>query len=822
MGKVGWNKSYYSLNGKPIAVYSGTLHYWRTPRDLWRDRLLQMKDAHLNTVDTYVPWNWHEPSEGEIDLRGETDPSRDLEGFLSLLEKLGLYAIVRPGPYICAEWRNGGIPDWLLDCYPEVLAKSSDGSTMRNAYYPPVTLLHPTYLNYVRKWYEAVAPTIRRFSYDRGGPVIAVALDDEPSYWEMVFHPLMADYNEFVVGSDGKPGIYQAYLKDRWGSIEVLNRRYRSCYKGFDEVEPPRKPPGKVYDLPRFLDWHWFKLHMINRFVEHLYKWLKELNVEVPIAILDPYLLVQGWRNFYEYVEERGLEINLWTEFWYSFYRSFDFKEDKLGQTMFKTAVYRFYADRLGCPKLSIETQAFIAHRIEPDEAELLYLTVLGSGISHINFYMMVGGENPRSYGLMNGKTWDLYCPIGLDGSLRPHYHVIERLGRFHKGMGLSFAETEFHADTAFCFYEPYEALEFLGNTAAMGLVENLSAQHEYLFGDRGFLNLLAMSRVAFDALDLVNATVDEMSRYSLLWVYGADFMDEASQRKLLTYVENGGKLVMFPLEPYLDENMNPSTVLKEKLFSAKQVNEVRSALHPRLNPYPKIDFVGDLTDVVVRDYVREFDLKPGMEPIAWNSQTSRPCGYMVRYGKGAAVMLGFKPQYYASFHDLHRRLIWRLLELLDVEPSLRVRGEAVALERRGKGYSYVTLLNPTGEEVKVKLETVVDGTRIVLPTLIDGAGLKTRGGLVIPVNLPVGDSIRVLYATATVENIKTRDGELEIALSNHLSDLVELAMKLPCEAKDLDVWGASVEKKRWDPSRNILTLVLKLRNGRCFLKIFL
>ncbi len=97
------------INDQPFYILSGVVHYFRWPKAEWRDLLLTAKAGGLNTVDTVIPWNLHEPRPGDFNF----DDYADLPAYLDLVHELGLYAIVRPGPYICAEWENGGFPAWL-------------------------------------------------------------------------------------------------------------------------------------------------------------------------------------------------------------------------------------------------------------------------------------------------------------------------------------------------------------------------------------------------------------------------------------------------------------------------------------------------------------------------------------------------------------------------------------------------------------------------------------------------------------------------------------------------------------------------------------
>ena len=99
-------KESFFLDGKPFKILSGSIHYFRIHPDDWYQSLYNLKALGFNTVETYVPWNLHEPREGEFDFTGILD----LERFLTIAQELGLYAIVRPSPYICAELEFGGLP----------------------------------------------------------------------------------------------------------------------------------------------------------------------------------------------------------------------------------------------------------------------------------------------------------------------------------------------------------------------------------------------------------------------------------------------------------------------------------------------------------------------------------------------------------------------------------------------------------------------------------------------------------------------------------------------------------------------------------------
>ena len=123
MGILTYKGTQFYLDGEPFVVISGAMHYFRIPRAYWRDRLLKLKECGFNTVETYTCWNLHERHEGEFDFSGNLD----VVAYIETAAELGLHVILRPGPYICAEWDLGGLPSWLLNyenmplrCYDEL------------------------------------------------------------------------------------------------------------------------------------------------------------------------------------------------------------------------------------------------------------------------------------------------------------------------------------------------------------------------------------------------------------------------------------------------------------------------------------------------------------------------------------------------------------------------------------------------------------------------------------------------------------------------------------------------------------------------------
>ncbi|XP_028619730.1 beta-galactosidase-1-like protein 3 [Grammomys surdaster] len=201
-------QAYFTLEGHKFMIVGGSIHYFRVPREYWKDRLLKLQACGFNTVTTYIPWNLHEQEKGKFDF----SEILDLEAYVLLAETIGLWVILRPGPYICAEVDLGGLPSWLL----------------RN----PVTDLRTTNQNFVEavdKYFDHLIPKILPLQYRHGGPVIAVQVENEygsfqkdGKYMDYLAKALQKrGIVELLLTSDDKNGIQMGSAKGALATINV-------------------------------------------------------------------------------------------------------------------------------------------------------------------------------------------------------------------------------------------------------------------------------------------------------------------------------------------------------------------------------------------------------------------------------------------------------------------------------------------------------------------------------------------------------------------------------------------------------------------------
>ncbi len=152
----------FLLDGKRLQIRSGEIHPARVPKEYWRQRLQMCKAMGLNTVSMYVFWNLHEPTPGRFDWSGQADDAE----FCRVAQEEGLWVILRPVPYACAEWEMGGLPWWLLK-YDDIKLRSRD----------------PRYLDAAKTYLKEVGRVLGPLQITHGGPIIMAQVENEYGFW---------------------------------------------------------------------------------------------------------------------------------------------------------------------------------------------------------------------------------------------------------------------------------------------------------------------------------------------------------------------------------------------------------------------------------------------------------------------------------------------------------------------------------------------------------------------------------------------------------------------------------------------------------------
>ena len=519
---------------------SGEVHYFRVPRADWNKRLDLLIESGASCVATYIPWIIHEPEEGTFIF--SESPETDLDGFLTLCKEKGLDVIARPGPYQYSELRWCGLPAWLCENHPEIMAQDQNGKAYNNF---AVSYLHPLFLDKTKKWFDAVLPILAKHDKSRGGAVKYVQIDNE-----MGFHEWFGgwDYHRDVMGWGKKNGPWAEYQK--------------------------LKPAAEYHD---------FHFSKIAEFASILAKWMREAGIKCSLMhnAANPNMV----SYFLETIEMLDDDFLLGMDMYFNL--GMDFEANNPTPIFAANGFLGFEQLRLMDQVPSVlEMQAGNCADwppTTPQNLECWYNTCLAMGMKGVNWYVFTGGPNPPKVG-GDGDLYDYCAAVGPFGEIRPSYNVLKNFSEFVNTenwlvdaemdhnylLGLDWAHPRGKNDKIDSIFGNPEAWDLLRKGV---IITGFSASY--------------VPKVVDLALD------DWLCDIHLPLVIGASHrMSRAIQNNIVAFVKGGGKVLIAPFIPVFDENNESYTVLTDFIGAAGPFDELTRS----------VDFCfGEMTNISVR-----------------------------------------------------------------------------------------------------------------------------------------------------------------------------------------------------------------------------
>jgi beta-galactosidase len=698
---------------------AGELHYSRVGRDQWADRLSRIRKAGLNAVSTYFMWNWHEAEEGAFDFTGKGHPRRDVAHYLDLVGESGLMLLARPGPWVCAEWLNGGLPQWLLDKHPEIMSLDSNGRvTYRLVPHAPVTsYLHPLYLEYVEKWFDAFIPMLNRFDEKYPDKLLLIQADNETCYG---FHPspFDADYNPVNIGSKEKgEGLYHKWLRRKYAEISALNRVYGSKHRDFQEVEPPRSQPKSKGALVSVFDWTAFKEDTITEFLEKVADMFKERGIKAPVYANEA-MSYGNVSNIYKKSRRLFDGVDMYPNF---------LKDIREVTEKVAEPIDILKAQSPEKYPVCFEFQGgWFNAKIPINTTHLHQRLGFAHGLKGLSYYMWVGGTNPRGWGT-TGESYDYDCAILEDGADGRRMPVMRRFLEFMCANEEAIIESDKLAEIGIGYYHPYAYWCAPISTKSVGFTYNIASEQTRLTLFEATLQHIGFN---FDYFDLERVDSRVVSKYSLLIVPLYDFLDEHLQKTLLNLAGSGATILIGPTIPHLGRNMEPCSVigdaLKVKVSENVETDSVELKDRGRIT-VPRVNvFKSESEDLV---------------PIAETSSTHQVCGYLKKIGNGQIIALGFLPLKLEN--EKEQDALLEFFSGLKARPLANSSQHEVNVLQRissaGSALLFASNLSDKDTETSIRVvdpTNLVDAKKPEQTILIEDIMIAGRSAIVWPINL--------------------------------------------------------------------------------------
>ena len=672
-------KGYFVKNGKPHFVISGEIHYFRLDPKLWEKHLKLLKEAGANTTSTYIPWDWHEYEENKFDFTGETYPARNLIKFIKLCKKVGLDLIVKPGPYILAEYENQGLPKWLLNrCSKNAYAMDENGNVIAHDL---MTYMSDEYLHYSFLWYDKIMPIIEQHQERNGGPIAMMQVCNEVGVFQWLSGKI--DYNPVVIK------LYKGFIIDRYKSIETLNNVYGTNYSSFENISAPMGKIENKQNYCAYYDFHLFYRHYFALYLDTLIKKIRSFDIDLQLTHNIP-----GW--IYGNAAELPMLISTYEEVMRT-RTDIVFGLDHIPEFV----SFRNAHSDLACNKIlkamqpyrpvwAAEFQAGTReHQVKSDanDLETFYYASLAHGMKSFNYYMFSQGINPKGKGFY-GNTFYYQTPVNAIATKNPLYNSIQKVNSFISKENENLLLSETKSEICVGLYKPYFYTELTTSqllkekrlyVEKLGLtLDPRFVREELLFN--GLLRGLQTLNFNYDIKDLQNSAVDELLQYKQLWVAATEFMDSDTQKLLSDYVKVGGRLIMYPVIPTLDLYLNPCTILRDEL----KIEFSKSASSNKVNAFGIEDLFTIFKDKQI--------FSDNNSDVVAITEAYEVCGIRKKVGKGNITALGFAFGYTS---DEHLHLFEKIVSLDKIKRQVKVSDPDIQFVlRKGKMGSYLFLLN--------------------------------------------------------------------------------------------------------------------------------
>ncbi|OED34755.1 hypothetical protein AB834_06120 [PVC group bacterium (ex Bugula neritina AB1)] len=750
--KISFNNKSFLKDNEPYFLKSGEIHYFRINYKDWRLHLEKAKEAGLNTVSTYIPWDWHEEKKGEFDFSGETHPQKNLIEWINLCQEYGLMLIVKPGPFILAEYRGAGLPSWFTKEYgQECGVKNSSGEI---AYDECMTFLHPTYLEYVFKWYNAIIPILVNNQSEFGGPISIAQVCNEIGVFSWLAH--QSDYSPHALKH------YYPFLEDKYKSINALNDVYGSNYQSFEDVLPPSDKEssyGNLQDWAKDIDWHDFWRHYYGDYLRLLVKTLRDHGLTVPL-----YHNLPGW------IYGSGWEFPVNITMYEDLYKSVDpdkkiiFGVDHIPEYL---SYRNAHDDRIinditlavqnfSSPLFAAEFQAGSReyHVVTtPRELSLFYKASLAHGLKGWNYYMFSQGKNQPQKGF-SGSSFYWFTPLNSEAEENSLYPVVQETNALIDSLEETILSSERKSEIAIFFYNPYYSTELEKNMdPSTCSIHFQASKHRRKSYFDGLLKAFHLLNIEYTIVDLQKCSPEELNKYKQAWLFSTEILDAESQQKIVDYTTQGGQVVLYPTIPSLDLSMKPCTLIQDTLkISSNEVIYETS---------PLVDLL-DHPDIKCLNPLRVFS-EP-VDSIANMNNTS--LGFKAASGKGSFVVLGFS----LSFETEEHKAVYEKLARLS---SAKLRhayasDDRVLLQQRfSKDSSLLFVGNYYNEELVSSITYTHPKTNeeLQLPLALESITIPQTYAFLTPIYKEVQKDFFILHTTSDILKIESSSDDIVIRL---------------------------------------------------------
>lgn len=506
-------------HNRPTVIYGGEYQYFRIPAQTWEPALQHLKRAGLDFIACYIPWIWHEITPDEWDFTGQTAPERDLLRLMELCQAYDLWVMIRPGPYVYAEYQGFGIPAWLRTEYPEILIQYENETTSYE-----VSLQHPIFMAQTKRWLARVWHTLTPYHHR----IIACQIDNETGLPQFGGAPYCGDFNPHTITC------YQHYLSQRYAQIESLNQTWSTEYPDFKAILPPRKGLTSLAEVRHWTD---FIENYLVDYLKQLRDWLREIGVDCWLYLNDPYIC--QWPNHSP--KKSKLEA-----IGYDIYSKFTSDTSSVHDVPFALSYTPAFYRSLNPHQPLVGAEVGVGW-FDPRVKVMTEATLQKTMIALLRGTQVVSHYILQDCTEADGVPWIFQSPLDQQGHPTARWQVLDQVGQFliqHRDPLAS--STEIKSPIAILKYVPQNWDLLPSNTRVWSALDQMDSALSYFTAGTAVMGALIEAGYNPVVHDAELITDEELRELEVLFFPSTDILDPTVYQKLLQFVQQGGTLVTF------------------------------------------------------------------------------------------------------------------------------------------------------------------------------------------------------------------------------------------------------------------------------------
>jgi beta-galactosidase len=547
------------------------------------------------------------------------------------------------------------------------------------------------FLHYTFLWYDKIMPIISNHQEKNGGPIIMMQVCNEVGVFQWLTGRI--DYHDSVIK------LFKNFIVEKYKTIESLNNTYGTNFSSFDDVKAPIRKIENRQDYCAYYDFHLFYRHYYALYLDTLSKKIRSYNIDLQLTHNIP-----GW--IYGNAAELPMLISTYEEIMRT-RKDISFGLDHIPEFFsFRNAHSDLSCNKIleamqpHAPVWAAEFQAGTReHQVKSDakDLETFYYASLAHGIKSFNYYMFSQGINPSGKGFF-GKTFYFQTPVDAKAKKSALYNSIKKVDAFISKEKEELLLSEAKSDLCVALYKPYFYTELTTSqmlrekrldVAKLGLALDPRFVREELFFN-GLLRSLQTLNFNYDIKDLETTSIEKLLEYKQLWITATEFMDAGTQDLLVSYVNAGGHLIIYPAIPTLDLYLNPCTIIKDGF----DLQFSKSESPNKVNAFGVEDIYTIFREKVIFNAAKQ--------SVVSNTINGDACGIRKNVGNGNVTALGFAFGYTA---DEHLHLIEKIVSFDKIKRQVKPSDPDIQfIIRKGKKYSYLFLLNYHNQKKSFKV----------------------------------------------------------------------------------------------------------------------